>query len=340
MAQPERCATGLTVGRVSEPRVIHTAQALVDEVIEIQALPERGGNAVASSRTRYAASAVNVLLAAARSGARCVHAGSVGTGPNGDLVRAALAAEGVAVSAPPVPDLDTGTCLVLLEPSAERTFVTVQGAERVISVESLATSAPVAGDLVCVSGYSLFGATRDPLLAWLESLPDGVAVVLDPGAPFAELEPDILRRALTLTTIWSGNADEADDLARRVGGDPPRPAGTAAMPIAASAPLVATALPDGAAAVVRDGPAGCVVHRDGRTTAFPGFPQTPVDTNGAGDAHTGVLVAELGKGSTWEVAATRANAAGAIKVTRRGPGTAPTAVEIDAFLGAVAQATG
>src|SRR5512144_1743320 len=86
------------------PRVIHTAQALVDAVMEVPALPTRGGNVMASSYHRYAGGAVNILLAAARSGADCVHAGSVGTGPNGDLVRAALAAEGVAVSSPPVPD--------------------------------------------------------------------------------------------------------------------------------------------------------------------------------------------------------------------------------------------
>ena len=60
-------------------------------------------------------------------------AGAVGTGANGDLVRAALAAEGVAVSSPPVADLDTGICFVMIEPSAERTFVTTQGAERRIT---------------------------------------------------------------------------------------------------------------------------------------------------------------------------------------------------------------
>ena len=43
------------------PRVIHTAQALVDEVVEVDALPVRGGNAVAQSYARYAGGAVNIL---------------------------------------------------------------------------------------------------------------------------------------------------------------------------------------------------------------------------------------------------------------------------------------
>ena len=68
-------------------------------------------------------------------------------------------------------------------------------------------------------------------------------------------------------------------------------------------------------------------------TSCPGHPQRPVDTNGAGDTHTGVLLAERAAGASWPHAAARANAAGAIKVTRRGPDTAPTRAEIDAFLG-------
>jgi sugar/nucleoside kinase (ribokinase family) len=57
-----------------------------------------------------------------------------------------------------------------------------------------------------------------------------------------------------------------------------------------------------------------------------------VDTNGAGDTHTGVLVAERARGADWVSAARRANAAGALKVTRKGPATAPTVAELDAFL--------
>lgn len=312
------------------PRVIHTAQALVDEVLQVAALPRRGQNAVADSLTRYPASAVNVLLAAARSGGTCVQAGSVGTGANGDLIRETLSAEQIEVSSPPVPDLDTGTCVVLLEPSAERTFITTQGAERRISVESLQTSDPQPGDLVCVSGYSFYGATRDPLLAWLETLPEGVLVVLDPGAPYADLPDDLLLRTLALTDVWTGNAEEAEALAARLTAGLPksvRPKGWEQQ-----AAEIAEGLHADAVVIVRDGPKGCVVRVDDTSTVLPGYPQKPIDTNGAGDTHTGVLVAEAARGTGWVDAARRANAAGAIKVTRKGPNSAPTAAEIDSFL--------
>jgi sugar/nucleoside kinase (ribokinase family) len=301
------------------PRVIHTAQALVDVVIEVPALPRRGGNVMAPPPRDYAGGAVNILLAAARQGAECVHAGATGTGPHGDLVRGALAAEGVTVSSPVVPDLDTGICVVMLEPTAERTFLTTQAAERVISVESLQTSQPEAGDLVCVSGYSLTGTTRDPLLQWLAGLPRSVEVVLDPGAIFAELDDAIRQRMLAMTTVWTGNAEESEAL-------------TGASDIVVAAGKCVEHLPRGGVGIVRDGPQGCAVHAGGETTDLEGYPQQAVDTNGAGDTHTGVLVACRAAGMPWVEAARRANAGGAIKVTRRGPATAPTTAEIDAFL--------
>lgn len=308
-------------------RVVHTGQALVDVVVEVPDLPARGQNVMASSATDYAGGAVTVLHAAARFGASCVHAGSIGTGPHGDLVRAALAADGVAASAPPVPDLDTGICVVMVEPSAERTFVTTLGAERRISVASLATSDPGPGDLVCVTGFSLaLDATRDPLLAWLPTLDPEVVVVLDPGAAFAGLPADVRRAMLAVTDVWSSNAEEAEDLLREVGQEPP-------SDLADLTTAVAPLLRGDAVAIVRDGPEGCAVHvGGGETTYVPGFPQTPVDTNGAGDTHTGALLAELTSGTGWVEGCRRANAAAAIKVTRRGTQSAPTAAEVDAFL--------
>ena len=307
-------------------RVIHTGQALVDLVLEVPVLPTRGGNVNAASAQRYAGGAVSILLAAARTGAAAVHAGAHGTGPNGDLVRTALADEGVALTAPPVADQDTGVCVVLVEPSAERTFVTTYGAERAISQTSLQTSEPVDGDLVCVTGYSLYPPTRDPLLTWLEGLPDGVVVVLDPGAALAEMPADLRDRMLALTDVWTSNAQEAHELTGL-------PTDTDEQ-VGAACAAVAERLPGGAVVVVRDGPQGCFVRVEGETTYVPGYPQTPVDTNGAGDAHTGVLCAERALGTAWTEAARRANAAGAIKVTRRGPATAPRRDEVDAFLAA------
>ena len=318
-------------------RVIDTGQALVDLVVEVPDLPLRGGNVMADADTRYAGGSVNILVAAARAGATGVLAGAHGTGVNGDLIRSVLAAEGVQISPDPVPCLDTGLCLVLIEPSGERTFITTRGAERQISIESLDTSQPEAGDLICVTGYSLLEPTASPLLGWLEQIADGGAqVVFDPGAIFVEIEESVRARMLALTSVWTSNAEEARDATGE--SDPAR----------AARELRGLLRPD-AVVVVRDGPDGCYLNTGPPsdptdaceetsdlptqgTVHVPGYPQQAVDTNGAGDAHTGVLAAERTLGADWHTAAVRANVAGAIKVTRKGPATAPTRAEVDEFL--------
>ncbi len=156
-------------------------------------------------------------------------------------------------------------------------------------------------------------------MAWLDTLDADVDVVLDPSSALADVDDALRDRVLARTSVWTSNAEEAAAL-------------TGADDIEAAAPLVAARLPEGGVVVVRDGPRGCVVHEGGRTAYVPGFPQRPVDTNGAGDTHTGALVAERARGTAWLDAARRANAAGAITVTRRGPSTAPGRAEIDAFL--------
>ena len=129
----------------------------------------------------------------------------------------------------------------------------------------------------------------------------------------------VVEQVLAVTGVWTSNAQEAQEL-------------TGAGDAASACAAVAERLPAGAGVVVRDGPAGCYVQVSGQPRAVPGFPQTPVDTNGAGDTHTGVLCAGLAAGLDWVPACRRANAAGAIKVTRRGPTTAPTAAEVSEFL--------
>jgi sugar/nucleoside kinase (ribokinase family) len=66
--------------------------------------------------------------------------------------------------------------------------------------------------------------------------------------------------------------------------------------------------------------------------AVPGFAVDVVDTNGAGDAHSGAFIAALAAGAGDTAAARSANAAAALSVTRRGPATAPTREELARFL--------
>lgn len=296
-------------------RLVHTGQVLVDLVMRVPQLPPPGGDVLATDTVMLPGGGFNVVAAAARAGAAVTYAGGHGTGPRGDLVRAALAAEGVTVTAPPDPHGDTGVCVALVEPSGERTFVTGSGVE----TGPPGPPAPATShDVVYVSGYSLLAMGKsDLVVSYVAATP--AVVLLDPGPLVADVPAHTWARMLAATDVLSCNAREA----RLLSGEPDTlEAGRA----------LARQLPDGATVVVRDGAQGCVLVRDGRADAVPAPPVEAVDSNGAGDAHCGVLAAELLRGADPLEAARRANAAAALAVTRYGPATAPTRGEVDALL--------
>lgn len=296
-------------------RLVHTGQVIVDLVMRVPGLPPAGGDVLASSTRMRAGGGFNVMAAAARAGADMLYTGGHGTGRFGDLARAALAGEGITVALPADPDADTGICVALVDDAGERTFVTGSGAESA----TRGAPAPVgSGDVVYVSGYSLLVPEKAQALVTLLERGTGTLLV-DPGPLVDDIDAAVWASVLARTGVLSVNAREAVLLSGETGLD-------------AAGRALARRLPDGAAVVVRDGAAGCLLIRDGVVETVAGVAVTAVDTNGAGDAHCGVLAAELLRGADLRTAVTRANAAAALAVTRHGPATAPTRDEVDALL--------
>ncbi|MFD4523606.1 PfkB family carbohydrate kinase [Streptomyces sp. NPDC058470] len=300
-------------------RLLHLGNVMMDLVLEVPALPERGGDVLATRTDRTPGGGFNGMAAAARQGLPVTYAGAHGTGPFGDRARSALRAEGIDVLLAPRPDLDTGLCVCLVDAEGERTFVTSPGAEATLSFTDLAELRPEAADLVYISGYSLmYEANRAALSAWVPRLDPAVTVIVDPGPLAGEIPLEALELLMARADWWSCNAREA---ALLTGVDDP----------VASAHAVRSRLKRGSA-LIRTGPDGCLLHHEGTLTAVPGFDVRAVDLNGAGDAHTGVFMAALASGLPPSDAARRANAGAALAVTRSGPATAPDAHVLDEFL--------
>jgi len=309
-------------------RLVHTGQVLLDLVMRVPALPPVGGDVFASASSLQPGGGFNVMAAAARAGARVLYAGGHGEGELGDAVRAALAAEGIEVAFAASVGRDTGVSVAMVDDSGERTFVTAAGAESDLDPADLAAVAVTGADIVYLSGYSLVvKEKRDALLDWLDLVANRDAaawptVLADPGPLVADIAPEAWARLIARVDVLSCNTREARLLS------------AVAEPGAAAAELARRVRP-GAVVLVRDGAAGCWLARDGAgEELIPGLPVTVVDSNGAGDAHSGVLAAELLRGMDLRGAVVRANAAAALAVTRPGPATAPTRAEVDALLAA------
>ena len=309
-------------------RLVFAGEAIVDVVMRVPALPERGGDALATSSEVAAGGGFNVMAAAARQGLPVLYAGGHGTGPWGDLIRAALAAEGIGLLRPPDRERDTGFDVALVESDAERTFVTHLGAETVRGPRAW-DEVPVApGDTVYVSGYGLVAADSGLVLGdWAASLPSGVVLFVDPGPLVAQVPAAVLDPVLARCDWLSCNHREATLLTST------GPAGGPVNPAEAARRLLARGT--AANVLVRAGSAGCYVALLGASEALHvRAPQvTAVDTTGAGDAHSGVFLAALADGLPPLGAAARANAAAAFAVTRPGPATAPTRAQLHAWLG-------
>jgi sugar/nucleoside kinase (ribokinase family) len=301
-------------------RLLHTGQVVVDLVMDLDHLPSSGGDVLASSARFEVGGGFNVMAAAARNGMPVVYLGRHGTGRFGDLARQALSAEGIEVTAAIDTGQDTGLSVALIEPSAERSFISYAGAEGGLSLADLQGVTVQAEDYVYVSGYSLLHEGKvDSLLQWLKALPEGTCVAFDPGPLVNSPDSAQIRALLPLISLWSSNREEA----LRFSG---------CADIATALDRLSAWLPESALIVLRDGPQGCWLRQGGQTRQVSGFPVTAVDTNGAGDAHAGVLLASLAAGCSAEQAALRANAAAAIAVTRRGPATAPGSDEVLALV--------
>ena len=298
---------------VDAPRLFCVDTVLVDVVLKIAALPELGGDAVATDRTITTGGGFNMMSSARRHGMDVVYAGQLGHGAFADLARADLAAENIVAPIAAGAD-DVGCCVVLVDASGERSFVTSPGAEqqlRLIDLEQLVINA---GDYVFLSGYNLvypaFGAT---VSAWLGGLPEGVIVALDPGPRVLDIASDLLESTLERVQWLLCSATEA----RQLSGE---------QEIDAALTVLLGRCPG---VVVHDGARGCVLAtRALSPIRVEGYRVEVVDTNGAGDTHDGVFLAELARGTRVVEAAQRANGASALAVGRLGPATCPTRDEV------------
>ncbi|MFI0816053.1 PfkB family carbohydrate kinase [Streptomyces sp. NPDC021098] len=304
-------------------RMVLCGNAIVDLVMRVPALPERGGDVVSTDTTFVTGGGFNVLAAARRLGLPAVYAGGHGSGPFADRVRADLAREGVEVLLPPMPDTDTGFCVALVDDDGERTFATSLGAEaRLTEADAAAVLAALRpGDLVQISGYGLAHPVGGPVLAWLIArLPADTRVFLDPGPLVSEIPDEVLSAALARCDWISCNQREGRLM-------------TGLDDVQGTAAVLAARLGPDTGVIVRADAAGCwLVPPGGEAVHVPGRPVAAVDSNGAGDAHTGAFLALLGSGLVPLDAVRGANAAAAFAVTRHGPATGPTRAELLAFL--------
>lgn len=329
-------------------RVLHLGEVLIDLSMRVPNLPPRGGDVFATSHDMSPGGGFNVLAAVRQWGCDAVYCGALGTGPMARMARAALDSIGVLHAGPTLSTHDTGVSVALTEADGERSFISTAGAETLTPPECYQHLAVGEQDLVYLSGYSLCApATREGLLrfasshAGLPPRPDGVPRVLVDASPMVgELDLSDLQALGALRPLWSLSEREAHILTGRLGDQGDAGASGPDGPREAAGALAKYL---GSPVLVRAGAQGAwfVDMLDGAPPAdpvhVPTVPVTPVDTNGAGDAHAGVLAAALVQGAPLRRALVLANCAGTLSTLTAGPATCPERHSIEQAAGALSK---
>lgn len=312
---------GKTAARLQPRRLVLTGSILVDVLMYVDRLPERGGDLVARQSLVTSGGGFNVLVGAARLGMPAAYAGRVGDGTMGTQVMIDLRASNIPVLLPRSIGEDTGFDIGFVEPDGERTFATSPGVEARLSLADLRSIPLRDGDALYVSGYDLCYPVSGAALAnWLPTLSRNCLLVIDPGPLAAAIPADRLQPVLHRCDILSLSAREASLLT-----------GETNIQLAALrlAPLIAS----GGFVVARDGSRGCWLASSTLAPVhIPARPTHVVDSTGAGDAHVAALLAHLALGDDILAAARIANVAASLSVEKTGPATGPTASELAAAL--------
>ena len=319
------------MGQILEDRVLHGAGPIYG-----------GGNERARDAGTHVGGGFNALVAARRMRAEAISLSPIGQGPHASLITDALAREGIVDAGPRVEGADNGFCVALIDSRAERTFISTKGAETMTPANAWAdfvrTMNP--GDVLYIDGYLMdHPANREAAEAALRVLPDGVRVVLD-VSPIIGI-PDSLPSD---GVIVSMNHREAQEIAHQRGDASvrdrcrePREAARAMLGLLGR-PVLVRAGAEGAYVGRPAQPATNTTAND--VTAIPTPRVEAIDTNGAGDAHSGVLAAALAQGILLERALLLANCAGALSTTVVGPASCPTRDQIEAAADALAAQEG
>ena len=279
------------------PDIVVFGSLNMDLVVRVAQAP-RGGETLQgrSFFTNPGGKGANQAVACARQGARVAMVGCVGEDDFGKALRAALAADGIAVAHVRTARESTGVAVVMVDDQGENRITIIPGA-----------NALVKADPEALAGRYLLLQCEVPMPEVVRAAQvmraKGATVVMNP-APVCSL-PDEL---WPLVDILVMNEIEASELAGLPVADP------------ATAAAAATSLRrrGPATTIVTLGSQGVLVADEAGCRHFPALQVQVVDTTAAGDTFIGALCAARVAGQSMDAAVRRGIQAATICVTRPG----------------------
>ena len=284
--------------------VIIVGSLNLDLTIGLDRAPNSGETVLGNSLSRSAGGkGLNQTIAAARIGATVRMIGAVGDDEAGTWLRTVAEEAGVDISGVAVmPDMPSGTAMILVEPFGDNRIVVVPGANDAVDpdwVRAQILAAPDV-DVVLTQGEIPMDAIVAAMQAGRER---GAKTILNP-APVRDYPNDLLK----LVDIVIPNEHEAHAL---TGIDTARTADAIEAAVALCERGAGTA-------VITRGVRGSVWASGNKSGTVATYTVRAIDTVAAGDAFCGALAAAIADGEIIGEALAWASAAGALATTTRG----------------------
>jgi ribokinase len=288
--------------------ILVAGSANLDFVVRAQHIPAPGETVLGQAFHTYpGGKGANQAVACARAGGGATHMLlAVGKDRHAEPLLASLQTAGVELHTVLAPEEPTGCAFICVADNAENAITVAPGANLVLAPHHLPE----------LTGFShLLMQLESPLpsvTAYAQAArAHGVKVVLN-AAPAQALPAELLA-AVDVLIVNEG------ELAALV----PKPGELMLNLAQIDVPCV----------VVTLGQRGCAARQGNDLFTQDAYPVDAVDTTGAGDTFSGVLVAALDQGHTLTQAIQRASAAAALACTQPGAQSSiPTVQAVDAFL--------
>ena len=293
---------------------------VIDLAVQTPRLPTRGETLLGNNlKIGPGGKGANAAIAVQRAGGAAVLLGCVGNDDFGRMEMAALQTEGVDVDAVAIhPEASTGVGIAMIDAGGENTILGVLGANDYLSSDDVTRALALHRDTL--NAILVNFEVPEPAVAAAVQLgvDYGVPVIVDAG-PARPYSPETWCNC----TILTPNEQETEILVGYSVSDDTT-AERAARELLGIGP---------SAVVLHRGAHGALLVTPEDTIHISSFSVEVVDTTGAGDAFSGALSVAVAEGLPLVDAIRRANAAGALTVTRLGTLLImPTRQEVDTFL--------
>ena len=294
-------------------QILVIGSTVVDVIIHIDELPRRSEDVHVINQTlQLGGCAYNVASAIRKTGVPYTLCSPVGTGAYGDFVRKALKENGIPIFTD-VEDRDNGCCYCFIDKTGERTFMSWHGAEYVFNPDWMDKGDISSADSIYICGLEVEEPTGDALVRWLEDIFEQCSHTDDsgtrtfektlyfaPGPRLCRIPLERMERLFCLNPVLHLNEEEALSF-------------TGSQTVEQAARILAAATKN--TVIITLGKNGVYCLEDGIDAyTVPAVPVCARNTNGAGDAHMGTLIASLKKGNSLKKALKEANEAASAHV--------------------------